>query len=77
MSPATLAEIELQAGYPRGIAARVDSTDLARLLVEHREMRAALTYLLQEVLADTQAIACIDLRIITRAQDALAQAGAP
>ena len=40
MSPAVLKELQLQANYPRGIAARVDSADLKQLLEERVELLA-------------------------------------
>ncbi len=42
----TLKQLEGQAGFPRGVAARVESEDLAVLLVERALLLRALTDLL-------------------------------
>lgn len=58
MNAATLKELALQASYPRGIAARVDSADLARLLKERVDLLAALNTITGEWSYDSDADTC-------------------
>ena len=53
MSPDVLKELRLQSSYPRGIAARIDSADLKRLLEERQALLDALAELADHIDEET------------------------
>ncbi len=74
MSPEAIKAMEDEAGFPKGVAARVESEDLARVLVE----RAMLLRALQELLHSIDlSRAHVPVELVSRARSAVSRAQAP
>lgn len=54
MDAGKLKQLEAEAKFPAGVAARIESQDLARLLEERADLKAALTHLMRYDFGDSE-----------------------